>query len=165
MPELSLKAILEAAIKIEEESYRLYTTAQEKVNYQSSKELLNELAEEELKHKEKLLVLMKNKANIPELESQTKSFQDLKIVDSMKDVTLTEDADYQTILVYAARREKSTHEYYKSLATVFEGMEVAELFSRLAKEELIHKNKIEREYDEYVLKENWTKSSAADLDL
>jgi len=154
MSKPSLKAILEAAINVEEESYRLYTMAQEKVNYPSSKELLKELAGEELKHKEKLLVLMKNKAKISKLESQTESIQDLKIVDSMRDVTLTEDADYQTILVYAARREKSTHEYYKSLATVFKGTEAAELFSRLAKEELIHKNKIEREYDEYVLKEN-----------
>ena len=154
MPELSLKAMLEAAIKIEEESYRLYTMAQEKVNYSSSKELLKELAGEELKHKEKLLILMKNKAKISKLGSPAKSVQDLKIVDLMRDVTLTEDADYQTILVYAARREKSTHEYYKSLATVFKGTEAAELFSRLAKEELIHKNKIEREYDEYVLKEN-----------
>ena len=154
MSKPSLKAILEAAINVEEESYRLYTMAQEKVNYPSSKELLKELAGEELKHKEKLLVLMMNKAKISKLESQTESIQDLKIVDSMRDVTLTEDADYQTILVYAARREKSTHEYYKSLATVFKGTEAAELFSRLAKEELIHKNKIEREYDEYVLKEN-----------
>ena len=154
MFEPSLKAILEAAINIEEESYRLYTMAQEKVNYPSSKELLKELAGEELKHKEKLSVLIKNKAKISKLGSQAKSIQDLKIVDSMKDVTLAEDADYQTILVYAAKREKSTHEYYKSLATVFKGTEAAELFSRLAKEELIHKNKIEREYDEYVLREN-----------
>jgi len=154
MFEPSLKAILEAAINIEEESYRLYTMAQEKVNYPSSKELLKELAGEELKHKEKLSVLIKNKAKISKLGSQAKSIQDLKIVDSMKDVTLAEDADYQTILVYAARREKSTHEYYKSLTTVFKGTEAAELFSRLAKEELIHKNKIEREYDEYVLREN-----------
>ena len=154
MFEPSLKAILEAAINIEEESYRLYTMAQEKVNYPSSKELLKELAGEELKHKEKLSVLIKNKAKISKLGSQAKSIQDLKIVDSMKDVTLAEDADYQTILVYAAKREKSTHEYYKSLATVFKGTEVEELFSRLAKEELIHKNKIEREYDEYVLREN-----------
>ena len=154
MFEPSLKAILEAAINIEEESYRLYTMALEKVNYASSKELLKKLAGEELKHKEKLLVLMKNKVKISKLGSQAKSIQDLKIVDSMRDVTLAEDADYQTILVYAARREKSTHEYYKSLATVFKGREAAELFSRLAKEELIHKNKIEREYDEYVLREN-----------
>ena len=128
--------------------------AQEKVNYPSSKELFKELAGEELKHKEKLLALIKNKAKISRLGSQAKSIQDLKIVDSMKDITLTEDSDYQTILVYAARREKSTHEHYKSLATVFKGTEAAELFSRLAKEELIHKNKIEREYDEYILREN-----------
>ena len=32
--------------------------------------------------------------------------------------------------------------------------QAGELFSKLAEEELIHKNKIEREYDERVLKED-----------
>jgi len=60
MAKLNLKAILEAAVKIEEQSYAVYAMAQEKVNYQSSKKFLKELAQEELKHKEKLLAVMEN---------------------------------------------------------------------------------------------------------
>lgn len=128
--------------------------AQKKVKYPSSKKFLKELAQEELKHKEKLLTMMKDKEKFLELGSRAKTTQDLKIVDTMKDTALSEDADYQKILVYAAKREKATYNYYNSLALGLGGTEAGKAFSKLAQEELNHKNRLEREYDEYVLKEN-----------
>ncbi len=148
------KAIINAAVKIEEQSHALYKMAQERVKYQSSKAFLEELAKEELKHKKKLLAIMKDRERISGLGSRAKQIQDLKIVDTMKDASITEDADYQKILVFSAKREKATYEYYKSLASGLEGSEAGDLFSRLAQEELSHKNRLEREYDEYLLKEN-----------
>jgi rubrerythrin len=148
-----VKAILEAAVRVEEQSYTLYTIAQGKVEYSSSKKLLKELAQEELKHKEKLLAVMRDEKKTAELGAKAK-VQDLKIVDAMKGTALSEDADYQRILVFAAKREKATYEYYNSLARGLEGTETGELFSRLAQEELTHKNRLEKEYDEYLLKEN-----------
>ena len=155
-----MKKILKGAIKIEEESYALYVRAQGITKLPSSKALLNELVEAELAHKEKLLAIMEKSANVywagvSELGSETGEIEDLKIVDYMQDTTLSEDADYPTVLVYAGKREKMTYEHYKSLA---EGPfaryfpQAGELFSKLAEEELIHKNKIEREYTERVLK-------------
>jgi rubrerythrin len=128
--------------------------AQKKVKYPSSKKFLNELAQEELKHKEKLLTIMKDKEKFSELGSHAKRIQNLKIVDTMKDTALSEDVDYQRMLVYAAKREEATYEYYNSLALGLEGTTAGRLFSKLAQEELTHKNRLEREYDEYVLKEN-----------
>jgi len=148
-----MKAILDAAVRVEEQSYALYTIAQEKVEYSSSKKLLKELAQEELNHKKKLLAVMRNERKTAELGAKAK-VQDLKIVDAMKDTVLSEDADYQRILVFAAKREKATYEYYNSLAKGLEGTAAGELFSKLAQEELTHKNRLEREYDEYLLKEN-----------
>ena len=150
----NLKVILEAAIKVEEQSYALYKMAQQRVNYPSSKTFLEELAKEELKHKAKLVAMIKNREKILELGSQAENIQDLKIVDIMRDTQLSKDADYQRILVYAAKREKITHDYYSSLARGLEGTDVGNLFAKLAQEELIHKNRLEREYDEYVLKED-----------
>ena len=154
MAKLNLKAILEAAVRIEEQSYALYVMAQGKVDYLASKKFLKELAQEELKHKEKLLAIMKSKEKLSELGLHTRRIQDLKIVDVMKDTIISEDADYQRILVYAAKREKSTYEYYTSLAEGLEGTDVGDLFSKLAQEELKHKNRLEKEYDEYLMKEN-----------
>jgi len=155
-----LKKILEGAIKIEEESYALYVKAQGIAKLSSSKALLSELVEAELAHKEKLVAIMEKSASVywagvSELGSETGQIEDLKIVDYMQDTTLSEDADYPTVLVHAGKREKMTYEHYKSLA---EGPfarcfpQAGELFSKLAEEELIHKNKIEREYTQRVLK-------------
>ena len=160
MSEALLKKILEGAVGIEEESYALYTRMQGIAKLPSSKALLSELAEAELGHKEKLLAIMEKSASVywagvSELGSETGEIEDLKIVNYMQDTTLSEDAGYPTVLVYAGKREKMTYEHYKSLA---EGPfaryfpQAGELFSKLAEEELIHKNKIEREYTERVLK-------------
>ena len=154
MARLNLKTILETAVKVEEQSYAFYSMAQEKVSYLSSKKFLKELAQEELKHKEKLLAIMEDKEKLSELGLHARRIQDLKIVDIMKGTTLSEDADYQRILVYAADREKITYEYYNSLAAGFRNTKVRVLFTKLAQEELIHKSKLEKEYDEYLLKEN-----------
>ncbi|UCE96014.1 MAG: hypothetical protein JSV51_10050 [Candidatus Bathyarchaeota archaeon] len=100
------------------------------------------------------MAIVENKEEISRLGTNAIEAQDLKIVDSMKDLTLSQDADYQSILIYASKREKATYDYYNSLASGLEGTEIGDLFSKLAQEELKHKNKLEREYDDYVLKEN-----------
>ena len=152
-----LKTILESAIKIEEESYDLYTKSQGKVNLASSKALLSELAQAEIQHKKKLLTVMNDPKSVSQLGSPTGRVEDLKIVDFMEDTAVSEDADYQAILIFAAKREKSTYEHYRSLATGLFARYypiAGQLFSRLAEEELIHKNRLEREYDDVVLKED-----------
>jgi len=152
-----LKTILDSAIKIEEQSYHLYTKAQEKAKLPSSKALLTELAEAEIQHKEKLLTVMEDRKNVSQLGSPKGRVEDLKIMDFMEDVVLSEDADYQAILVYAAKREKNTYEHYRSLATGSFARYypiAGQLFAKLAEEELMHKNQLEREYDAVVLKEH-----------
>ena len=157
-----MKKILEGAVGIEEESYALYTRMQVMAKFPSSKALLSELAEAELTHKEKLLAIMEKSASlywsgVSELGSETGEIEDLKIVDYMPDVALSEDADYPTMLVYAGKREKMTYEHYTSLAMgpfARYFPQASELFSKLAEEELVHKNRIEREYVERVLKKS-----------
>jgi rubrerythrin len=153
LSEQNWKAIIEAAIKVEEQSIALYSMALENAKYPSSKVFLKELLEEERHHKDKLEAIKKDKSKIKKLGSHG-AVQDLKIVDLLEDTPLTDGADYEAILVYAAKREKSTYDYYKILALGFRGTEMGELFSKLAQEELGHKNKLEREYDECVLTEN-----------
>ncbi len=152
MSRFSWKAILDAAVKNEEQSYELYVMAQKKVTDSSSKKLLSELAKDELRHKEKLLTIISGKGNLEELGAG--KIQDLGIVDALEDTTLAKDADYQRILVYAAKLEKSTYEYYSSIAAGLYETKFCDLFSKLAQEELKHKNKIEKEYDENVMRED-----------
>jgi len=154
LAELNWKAIIEAAVKVEEQSIALYTMALENAKFPSSKVFLKQLVEEETGHKKKLEAIMKDKKRLSELGSHGGEVQDLKIVDMLEDTPLSEGADYEAILVYAAKREKSTYDYYKTLALGLRGTAMGELFSKLAQEELSHKNKLEREYDDCVLTEN-----------
>lgn len=154
LSELNWKAIIEAAVKVEEQSIALYTMALENAKYPSSKVFLKQLVEEEMGHKKKLLAIMNDETKLSELGSHGGEVQDLKIVDMLEDTPLSEGADYEAILVYAAKREKSTYDYYKTLALGLKGTPMGELFSKLAQEELGHKNKLEKEYDDCVLTEN-----------
>lgn len=154
MSEQNWKSIIEAAVKVEDQSIALYSMALENAKYPSSKVFLKELVEEERHHKKKLESIMKDKSKISLLGSGGNKVQDLKIVDMLEDTPLSDEADYEAILVYAAKREKSTYEYYKTLALGLRGIDIGELFAKLAQEELRHKNKLEREYDECVLSEN-----------
>ena len=154
MPELNWKSIIEAAVKVEEQSISLYTMALKNSKYPSSKVFLGQLIQDETRHKNKLEAILKNKEKLSELGSRGGTIQDLKIVDILEDTPLSEGADYEAILVYAAKREKSTYDYYRTLALGLRETKMGELFSKLSQEELSHKNKLEKEYDECVLTEN-----------
>ena len=154
MVELNWKTVIEAAVKVEEQSIALYTMALKNAKYPSSKVFLKQLVEEEKGHKNKLLAIMKNESKLSQLGSSKNTVQDLKIVDMLDDTPLSADADYEDILVYAAKREKSSYDYYKTLALGLKGTAMADMFSKLAQEELSHKNKLEKEYDDCVLTEN-----------
>jgi rubrerythrin len=157
MPESLLKKLLDSAVRIEEQSYALYAIALGKATLPSAKALLKELAHAEMGHKEKLLAIMQDKTDISQLGSPTGRVEDLKIVDFLEETRLSENANYQTLLLFAAKRERDTYEHYRSLAAgpfARYYPNAGRLFSKLAEEELIHKNRLEREYDEYVLKED-----------
>jgi len=151
---LEWKEIIDVAIKVEEQSITLYTMALNNAKYPSSKVFLKQLVDEEKRHKNKLEEIMKDQTKILELGSHGGAAKDLKIIDMLLGTSLSSNADYQAILVYATKREKSTYDYYKTLALGFKGTKTGALFSKLAEEELEHKNKLEKEYDDCILKEN-----------
>ena len=118
--------------------------------FEQLKGSLLKLAGEEDEHREKLL---RAKAGGASLVSDFERVADLKIVDYLEDVTLSEDSDFQKILIYAGKREKASYEYYKGLEERFKGTDVGRLFGELAEQELLHKNRIERIYEDEVLRE------------
>ncbi|KON32518.1 hypothetical protein AC477_02885 [miscellaneous Crenarchaeota group-1 archaeon SG8-32-1] len=148
------KKILEAAVKVEEQSIDLYNMALENSKYPSSKVFLKQLVDQEKGHKKKLEAILDDESKIMELGSHEDTEQNLKIVDMMKDTPLTSESDYKAILIYAAKREKSTYDYYKNLAMGLKGTQMGEIFNALALEELGHKTNLEKEYDDCVLQEN-----------
>lgn len=152
MSECTLERALELALSKEKESIKLYTAAQEKALTPSSIGLLKELVEEEKKHRNKILDAIGDVEKAKEIGSFESKTTDLKIVDYLEDVSLSPEADYQQILIYAGKREKATHDFYMELAQSYKGEEIGEMFAKLAQEELKHKYELEREYDDVILK-------------
>ena len=147
-----MERALKLALNIEEESIRLYTSAQGKVLNSSSVEFLKHLAKEEEKHKNKILEAMRYLEKVEEIGHFETKIQDLKIVDYLEDVSLSPEADYQQILIYAGKREKATHDFYIELARKYKGKQIGKMFAKLAQEELNHKYRLEQEYDDVILK-------------
>ena len=149
----TLEKVLCLALNMEKESIQLYTSAKDKALNPASKQFLNDLVEEEKKHENKILDVRKNPEKIEEIGFLNKSIDDLKIVDWLEDVSLSPEAGYQQILIYAGKREKTAHDLYFWLAKRYQNKNIGRVFSRLAQEELKHKYLLEKEYDDIILKE------------
>lgn len=147
-----MERALELALSKEKESIRLYTAAQEKVLNPGSIGLLKELVEEEKKHRSKILDAMRDVEKAKEIGGFETKITDLKIVDYLEDVSLSPEADYQQILIYAGKREKATHDFYIELGRSYKDEEIGKTFTKLAQEELKHKYRLEQEYDDVILK-------------
>ncbi len=142
--------IIQFAIDKEQEAIDLYTDMSKRTTTSSGKILFNELADMEKGHKSKLENLDMDYF----LSQEIRPVTDLKIADYLINVSLTPDATYQDILLYAAKREKAAFNLYTDLAHAYSPMpDIKKIFEVLAQEEAAHKLKLEREYDDNVYKE------------
>jgi rubrerythrin len=114
------------------------------------KEAFLEMAGEEEKHV-KMLDSFKPKT-VEQVRIQ--AIPDLQISDYLVDMDFTPDMKYQDLLILAMKREEAAHNLYLKLAHEQGDPEVIKLFNILAQEEAKHKNRLEQEYDETVLKNN-----------
>ena len=80
--------------------------------------------------------------------------EDLTLAESLVPRQLAAGAGLPAVLIVAMHREKSSHEFYTTMASISEDDAAKSLFGFLAQEELVHKNKIETLYDEVVYQDN-----------
>ena len=146
-------SILKQAIQAEEDSYTLYSTAAQAVRMPHIRGLLQELAQEEVGHKQHLeSMLAGDPAQIVEAGHESQII-DLQIGDFLVAHPLGPDADCQEVLIVASKREAASHNLYAALAKMACGVEERKLFEYLAEEELGHKNRVESIYEQIIYKE------------
>ncbi|NIV37980.1 MAG: hypothetical protein GWN58_53770 [Anaerolineae bacterium] len=151
---MTIEQILREAIQGEVEAYELYSGAVEMVRAEHIKELLGELAQEELGHK---VALEKLLANPDQISGQVAALQeaeivDYKIADHLVAHPLGPDSTFQDVCIFAAQKEQESHELYRNLASQNTG-EARDLLEAMAKDELRHKNLVEGWYEEVVYQE------------
>ena len=147
----TIEEILEFAINGEQAAVDLYTDLAGKAKKPAIKKAFEEYAEEERKHKAKLLDVKSGKRF---LQAGQEPVMDLKIADYIVDKEPGPDADYQTVLIYAMKKEKAAYKLYTALATKTNDPDLQGLLLGLAQEEAKHKLHFEIEYDEHILVEN-----------
>ena len=142
--------IIRFAVQREEEAARSYGEMIILAGSEGARKLLLELQEEEKKHKDVLLGLSRGKLEGP----AGGGVQDLKISDYLVDEPLGRDMSFQDLLIFAAKKEKKAVDLYTSLAGKAGTEDRKRLFRFLAKQELIHKLRLELEYEATVLPED-----------
>lgn len=150
----SLQHILHTAIQREIEANALYRRAADIVTAPEARDLLHDLALQELGHRNRLQALLEGNALGALSEAQARKVQDLKITDYLIEVPLTPEAGIQDILIVAGKREAASYALYHSLAQVAEEVEARRLFEFLAAEEQVHKQRIEVLYEQLFYAEN-----------
>jgi rubrerythrin len=150
----ALEQILDQAIRFEEDAFQFYTKAQAMVKRSHIKSALQDLAQQEVKHKQKLQALREGNTEAIIATPRQGKIEDLKLAEYLVSRPLDENASFQDVLIVAMQREKSSYDFYGTMAGIAEGEEAKSLFQFLAEEELVHKNKIESLYDEVLYKDN-----------
>jgi len=150
IPFKNVSDILDFAIKSEENANRFYSEWAKKVEKKSLKTVFEELAEEELGHKDFLLRIQKGET----LNPTNEEIADLKISDYMVEVKASVDMDYQDALTVAMHREKMAFKLYSNLSEMTADENLKSTFKMLAQQEAKHKLRLELIYDDDILREN-----------
>ena len=148
----TIEKALKMGAEMELESYTLYTETAKKAQYPGAKKLLEEIAADEKRHREYFLKGLEDPSHL-KMRTLKEDIPDLKITDQLVKVPLDPQADYPQILIFAAQREKATHDFYVQIARKFKDSEMGKMFNNFATEELRHKYLLEKEYDDVVLSE------------
>jgi rubrerythrin len=146
----TIDEILDFAINAEQEAVEFYSGLAINAKNLEMKEVFEDFAREEMKHKARLLDVKKTGI----MESSKEKVMDLKIAEFTVTVIATPDMPYQDALIVAMKKEKAAFKLYMALSNRAENSELKDLFLSLAMEESKHKLRFELEYDEFVLREN-----------
>ena len=142
---------------MEQGAFDLYTNATKTVKSAGSKQLLKELAQDELRHREYFEKALKDPKKVLDAANAAdarKTVKDLGVTDPLLEPKLDADANYQDTLLFAIKSEKTAHDFYAALAGEFEGNPIAGMWRSFAQQEAGHKQRLEKEYDDYVLSDN-----------
>lgn len=147
---MSSREILARAVGKEQEACLFYKLYAGQVEDYGSKVLLEELAEEELRHKETLENFDEKKVE----GSRSEKIEDVRISDFLTGGLINREAKIRDVLIYAIKEEEAAHRFYSSWIGYLEDETISGILERLAREELKHKVKLERIYEELFLPED-----------
>ena len=141
----SIEKVLEFAIEREKAAHRFYMNLSGRMSDPAVREAITFLAKEEMKHREFLERYLRGE--VQEGILQPAYVVDYRIVEHMTEESAPRGSlsPEQAFLV-AAKREKTSHEFYRDLGKIHPLGPVRDLFEKMSLEELRHKEKVEYLY-------------------
>jgi rubrerythrin len=143
---------LEKAIELEIQSFKTYKEAYLKISDPRVKDLVKDLALEELEHKYIL-----EKAYFEETvalhDENMKEGPSMKLSLLLQEKPLEEDADDQDVMIHAIHDEKRTVDFYKKMAEQCGGAPMEEMFKRLHQDEEAHLVRLEEVYENIYMRD------------
>ncbi len=143
----TLKDALLFAMDKEKKANELYLLFRGKVKDDAARALLQELADQEMGHW-KMIREALDSGSVEGIGAKAK-VRDIQVSDYMVEIELTPDSSPQDIMVFAMQMEKKAMEFYGGLLAQYRGTDLEALFSRLAREEMRHKEILEKEYEQH----------------
>ena len=144
----SLDEILRFAIRKEADAAAFYKMAADRSN-PGVKKTFKELAKEEEGHKKKL-----EGFDLKKIEKvKLKPTKGLGMSEIMEDVPFSSEMSYAELLLMALKNEEKSQRLYLSTEKMVTEPKLKKLFLILAQEESTHKERIEKIYDDEILKE------------
>jgi rubrerythrin len=138
-----MEEILNQAINAEQAAFDLYDKAMGLVKSEQARTVLRELRDEEQLHKE---MLESAKFESWETLPQYREEEVLTITDFLKGGELSEGADFQEVLLFAAKKERMAKEFYSGASRIAAGNDEKAFFLKLARMEELHEKKCEALY-------------------
>jgi rubrerythrin len=148
MDEKKFQEIIKFAIDKEIKSYNFYTNASQVAKYSGAKDLFSDLAQQEVGHRKMLEKLDLKKI----VQAKIEKVPDLKISDYIVDAEFKPDMPYADILRIAIKMEERALKLYNNMNQSNQDENLKKLFSLLANEEAKHKLRLEKIYDDEILK-------------
>ncbi|NWG02911.1 MAG: ferritin family protein [Syntrophaceae bacterium] len=148
MDEKKFKEIIKFAIEKEIKAFDFYTNAKKAAKFSGAKELFSDLAKEEVGHRKML-----EKINLKRIDQlRIEKVPDLKISSYLTDAEFKPDMPYADILRMAIKMEERALTLYTKMNKSNQDEKLNKLFTFLANEEAKHKLRLEKVYDDEILK-------------
>jgi len=144
MEDKTISEVIDKAIQREEEAYTFYMELYDQIEDVSAKDTLEWIAGEEKKHKTFLVDYREGKYGSKALRMS--EVVHYKIAEHQEEPEIGKDMKREDVFLIASHRESRSYRFYSELAAMHSTGEVRDMLTRIANEELKHKEKMEYLY-------------------
>ena len=149
----SVKSVLKRGIELEERAAEIYAAAAKTAKDDVVRRELQEIAAEEVAHKDKLEKMLAGDLEIAIGESKSAPVTDVRLTDHLVGGSLEPNASFADVLLFAAKGEKAAYDFYLAMGEKAADARIKDILGVLANEELRHKDRLERIYEDLVYQE------------